>query len=290
MKAVYLFFISCLFAVNVYGQYADVPHNDDPVLPNKRLVAAQVKTEKAYGYHFGKKGIADSVLLWTKLYTYNTQNQLIRQETLNDGKTKVSSIYWYNKYSEIVKMAEVSGKRIKGRLDSTFYQFQYDTLGNTRFIYKYNRDTSNVYTTERIYNDKKQVISVLLKVGINDGDFFTIRNLTYNENGDLSALEYLDGNGNTTAEYAFTYDYPNKKRLVFLLTKDKRKFYEAYTYTINKDIARLEQFTDVDAKKISSAVPSQVTKYYYDGNGLMASEVTYTDGELTSFTKYFYEK
>jgi hypothetical protein len=289
MKRVYLALVYFLFAVDAYGQYTDVPYNDDPVLPGKRLVARQIKTETVYSYRFGNKGVKDSVLLLTKQYTYNDLHQLVKEETTTpDSKIKPNTSYLYNKYNEVVKMTLFNGKTVKGKPDYTVYEFQYDTLGHPHFIFKYNRDTSNLTTTGKIYNSKHQLISVSLKVGY--GESFTIRNLTYNEDGDLYGLEYIDGNGNTTAEYAFGYNKPAKKRMVYLISKDKRKLYEVYTYTINKDHSKIEQFNYVDPKNVKDATPSQTIKYYYDENGLLGNEVTYQGNELVSFIKHFYVK
>ncbi len=290
MKAIYLLLIVSLFTVSAYGQYTDVPHNEDPALPNKRLVANHITTETAYAYRFGKNGISDSALLWTKHYTYNAQNLLIKEETTNSGsKAILSIIYIYDKYNLVFKKAEITVKRSKGKPDTTFFEFRYDTLGNIRAIFKYNSDTSNLTTIQKIYNSRNQLISVLLKIG-DDGEFFTIRNLTYNENGDLAAVEYIGNDGNIANERVFSYDYPNRKRLVYLVVKGKRKLYEAYTYNINKDRSRFEQFNSVDENKAEDATPEQITKYYYDERGLLSSETTYVGGGLTSFVKHFYLK
>jgi hypothetical protein len=288
MKVVYLFLLVILISPTAYAQYANLPYDDGPVLPNKRLVANRITVEKAYAYRFGKNGISDSALLWTKFYYYNLFNQLIRQEQKTEGsKLQSYTKYAYNNYGLVAKHVEVT-VRSKAKTDSVIYEYGYDTLANQRFIYKYNKDTTNLHTTEKIYNSKHQVISVLLK--IEDGEFFTIRNLTYTENGDLSALEYLDGSGNTTVEYSFNYDYPARKRIVYTITNGKKKLYQAYTYSINKDCLRLEQFNYVDPKNEKGAIPTQTTKYYYDDKGLLGNEVVYDGSDLSSFVKHFYSQ
>jgi YD repeat-containing protein len=284
MKHLYLLIFCVVCSVSAYGQYADVPYSDDPVLPNRRLVKNQIAAEKVYGYRFGSKGIKDSVLLFTRQYTYNALHQLVKQETTTGSAKPVVTKYVYDKYNNLAKQVE-----FKGKADSTVYEFGYDTLGNTRFIYKYNKDTSNLQTTQNIYNSKNQLISVLMKIGYG-GEFFTIRNLTYNEDGDLYNLEYLDPNGNTTAEYAFAYDHSARKRLVYKIVNEKRKLYQAYTYTINKDQSRMEQFNYVDLKNQKSAAATQITKYYYDDFGLLTIEVTYDGDKMDTYTRHFYEK
>ena len=284
MRQLYLLLFSIVCSVSAYGQYTDVPYSDGPVLPNIRLVKNEIATEKVYGYRFGSRAIKDSVLLFTRQYTYNALHLLVKQETITGSSKPVVTKYVYNKYNNLAKQIE-----LKGKADSTVYEFRYDTLGNTRFMFKYNKDTSNLQITQNIYNSKNQLISVLMKIGYG-GEFFTIRNLTYNEDGDLYNLEYLDANGNTTAEYAFAYDHPARKRLVYKIVNDKRKLYQAYTYTINKDYSRVEQFNYVDPKNEKGAMPTQVTKYYYDDLGLMRIEVTYEADKMDTYTKHFYEK
>ncbi|MBW4889485.1 hypothetical protein KXQ82_07155 [Mucilaginibacter sp. HMF5004] len=286
MKPAYLLFISFLFTASVYGQYTYVPYSNGVEMPNRRLAANHISTQSAYTYRFGNKGIKDSVLLWTKHYKYNELGQLVRMEIRESGKKNTYTKYQYNQNNYLVKQVQVT-ERSKTKADSVLFDFDYDAFGNQQFIGRFTKDTSDLQITHQIYNSKNQLISVLIKV--NEADFFTSQNLTYNENGDLSILAYLDAAGNTINEYYFSYDYPAKKQMVSVIKNNKRKLYQAFTYNINKDRIRFEEFNYVDYSNIANANPNAVTKYY-DDKGLLGTEVTYQGGTLINYVKYMYAK
>ena len=288
MKTICAILLIFLFSANAHGQYTDIPYNTDQILPSNRILTNLIATEKQYAVVFGNKGVKDSVLLSTKQYAYNPAHQLMRWDLKIEGnKTKISRKYYYSQYNTLLKYVDItSNAGLKaGKIDSLTYLLQYDTLGNIRFIFRFGRDTLNLQTTQMMYNSQKQLISMMHKV--NEGEYLTDKAIIYNENGDLAGLYYLDVHGNEIASYSFDYDYPNKKRQVF---KAGKKLYEVYTYNLNKDCIKKEHFNDVAYTDIKNAVPLETTKYYYDDNGLLGNEVTYTGSALTSFIKHIYSK
>lgn len=288
MKHLFSLLYCFLLVAAAYAQDIDDPYHDGPQMADQRLLAAMIKTEQAFECHFGKNGIKDSVLISDVHFTYDNKGVLqTRQQT--DGRGISLQQYMYDSIGRVHKLITYSGKSaVKQLSHPVFHEYVYDTTGSVRFMYRYDADTSHLSIINHIYNSKNQLITVTLK--LDTGSDIALRNLTYDDEGRLMHLDYLDVDGAPTAMYAFGYDAANRQQLVYAIVNGIPKLYRVFTFNARNKRIKTEEYNYVELRNVKNALPVKNTRYYYDDNGLLAIEVTMTNGKLTNYIEYKYTK
>ena len=130
-------------------------------------------------------------------------------------------------------------------------------------------------------------------------NFYRESSYRYNENGDLAGINKYLANGRLSAAYIWNYDYQEKELSIYTAENGQIKdVFEEYKYNINRDIIKFTGFdsaffaslTDIYVPHDTTKMPNKVTKYTYNEDGLMASEITYINNDLDTFKKHFYTK
>ena len=161
-------------------------------------------------------------------YGYNAYHDLIKVKESKDGTTLREQNITYNANRQIQKVVSGNGSQI---------EFEYNDYGLPEYVYldvEKNTPVENYYYENDDAENQPKTGRIWQKIY---GDSHYIEDYEYNENGQLSYIDYIGNNESSLPhEYSFTYD--KKERLTHVYSKNN--LLRRYSYTPEDDISKIQ--------------------------------------------------
>ena len=161
-------------------------------------------------------------------YGYNAYHDLIKVKESKDGTTLREQNITYNENRQIQKVVSGNGSQI---------EFEYNNYGLPEYVYldvEKNTPVENYYYENDDAENQPKTGRIWQKIY---GDSHYIEDYEYNENGQLSYIDYIGNNESSLPhEYSFTYD--KKERLTHVYSKNN--LLRRYSYTPEDDISKIQ--------------------------------------------------
>ena len=161
-------------------------------------------------------------------YGYNAYHDLIKVKESKNGTTLGEQNITYNANRQIQKVVSGNGSQI---------EFEYNDYGLPEYVYldvEKNTPVENYYYENDDAENQPKTGRIWQKIY---GDSHYIEDYEYNENGQLSYIDYIGNNESSLPhEYSFTYD--KKERLTHVYSKNN--LLRRYSYTPEDDISKIQ--------------------------------------------------
>lgn len=251
------------------------------------IQGANIKRENIYSFAIKNKKVLDSVLVAIVRYN-NDGNINTREEYNNNNELTTLYRYYYNGKGQLVK---VINEKVDLKMISNI-DYEYDSLERVVYQSDYNQDTTRLTVNRKVYDpvNSNQVKQLQLK--LNNGSFYTSRELYYDEKGRVINEVALDQTGKSIYAYKTEYNDRNHKKSLFLENSDGRIKQSETTFNnfdqrlTHKSYLKVPVFISPGNNQYRQMVA--IDNYTYNGNKTLYEWKHTKDGQLVQLKRSYY--
>jgi hypothetical protein len=255
--------------------------------PRPYYQSNKINRELIYQYEFDKRGIRDSFLRAVRYYDSLGDLILNTDRLPNRSETITRHGYFY----------DLTGKLIK-RTDSLLndniiiHEFEYDSNCNEITLYEFNKDTTFLTITRKVYNDQNRIVQLYIRYQNNA--FILDRKYDYYPDNMLEKEEELDNKGWIRRSHIYEYDSALMKKSVYLENENGRNLEEEWFYNSQGQCTRVVCKSNKCPFLAKSLEDYQKVDQYienrYNPDKTMLETSFYLDGKKVGMERHYYYK